>query len=125
MKTWIRKHYTSPDEIRLEQILGATTVTFGRFRDKETGFPLSFVLSRGHILRSEKFRRSVLDDRGVLANDVKMALAIQGPDYERDVISAMERDEYLAGKGWAIRWIPRHLLYTDPNRVRAIVNQFI
>lgn len=125
MKQWIRRHYSSPDEIRLEQILGGTTITFGRFRDKVTGYPLSFVISRGHILRSERFRRSVLDDQGVLANDVKMALAIRGPEYEHDVVHAYERDEYFKEQGWTLKWIPRSLLYTNPDQVRTIVNQFI
>jgi very-short-patch-repair endonuclease len=125
MKAWIRKHYTSPDEIRLEQILGGTTITFGRFRDKQTGYPLSFVMTRGRLLRSERFRRAVLDDKGVLANDVRMAIGIRGPEYEHDVLNAMERDEWLAEQGWTLRWIPRSWLYTNPDKVRAIVHQFI
>lgn len=118
------KYYHNPDQIRLEQILGATTLTIGRFRDKQTGYPFSLVLSRGHILRSEKFRRTVIDDMGVLANDVQMAIGIQGYEYEHDVVAAFERDEYLAEKGWNIRYIPVSWL-SEPNRVRSFVNKFI
>lgn len=125
MKQWLMRHYQSPDQIRLEQILGATTITFGRFRDKQTGYPLSFVLTPGLLLKSEKFRRTVLDDRGVLANDVKLAIAIQGPEYEHDVVYAYERDQYLAEQGWTIKLIPRSWLYNDPAKVRRTISQFI
>ena len=124
MKKRLLKHYQNPEQIRLEQILGATTITIGRFRDKATGYPLSFVLSRGHILRSEKFRRTIVDDMGVIANDVKLAIAIQGREYEHDVVAAYERDEYLSSKGWTIKYIPVSWL-SQPNKVRAFVNNFI
>lgn len=117
--------FPAPSEVRLMQILGATTVTIGRWRHKKTGRPLTFVLSRGHLLRSEKFRRSVVDGNGVLANDVRMAITIRGPEYERDVVAAYERDEYLKNKGWTIKAIPQSWLLSNPKKVRTSVLQFI
>jgi hypothetical protein len=104
-------------DARLVQVLGGTTFTIGGIR--RNGRPMTIVLSRGKMLRSRKFRKVVLDGMGCLANDVKWAIAIQGPEYERDVVTAYERDERLAAAGWRVAYIQVRDLWQSPERVRA------
>lgn len=124
---WLRRRWKSlfpkPAEVRLLQILGGSVIVIGSIR--RNGRPLTITLSRGRLLRSERFRRSVIDDQGMLANDVRWAIAIQGKDYERDVIAAYEQDEQLQAAGWRVRWIPEAWLWTNPSRVRKNVLQFL
>lgn len=115
--------FPDPMETRLIQILGGTTITIGAFRRDNR--PMTIVLSNGRLLRSERFRRSVVDDQGMLANDLKWAIKLQGPEYERDVVRAYEIDEAMAEAGWIIKTIPVRWLYENPNKVRTSVRQFI
>lgn len=115
--------FPSPIEVRLIEILGGSTFTIGTIRRGDR--QLTITLSRGKLLRSERFRRAVLDGKGVLANDVKWAIAIQGPEYERDVVAAYEHDELLKEQGWRVRYIPARDLWQSPTRVRSSVQQFL
>ncbi len=119
--------YPKPLETRLITVLGGTVLTVGAFRHKKTGYPLSLVLSRGRLLRSERFRRSVrVDDGGTLelANDIKWAITIRGSEYYRDVVAAYERDELLKEQGWRIRYISMRDLGERPGQVRADIRSF-
>lgn len=109
--------FPSAIDSRLVQILGGTTFTIGGIRHNDR--PMTIVLSRGKMLRSRKFRKVVLDGMGCLANDVKWAIAIQGPEYERDVVTAYDRDERLAAAGWRVAYIQVRDLWHNPERVRA------
>jgi hypothetical protein len=115
--------FPDPLETRLIQIRGGTTLTIGTLRRE--GRPFTVVISNGRLLRSERFRRSVIDDQGMLANDLKWAIKLQGPEYERDVVAAYERDEAMAEAGWIVKTIPVRWLYENPNKVRTSVRQFI
>lgn len=115
--------FPTPIETRLVEILGGTTLTIGRIR--KHGRPMTLIVNRGRLLRSEKFRRAALDGMGVLANDVKWAIAIQGPEYERDVVTAYERDELLREQGWRVRYIPARWLWENPAKARRDVLQFL
>lgn len=119
------KLYPKPTDVRLIQVLGGVTLTIGFMRDRVTGYPLTIVFSKGRLLKSEHFRRAVLDNMGVLANDVKRAIALQGVEYERDVVAAYERDERLKSAGWNVLHIPAHWLWTDPSKVRQTVGNFV
>jgi very-short-patch-repair endonuclease len=123
LTTKLASLYPDPQQTRLENILGATTVTCGRFR--RNGKPLTITLSRGRLLRSERFRRSVVDDMGVLANDIRMAIQVEGPEYERQVVAMYERDEKLREQGWVVRYIPQRWLWENPAKVRQAVKQFV
>lgn len=108
--------FPSAVQVRLIEILGGTTFTLGRYRHNNR--PMTLTLSRGHLLRSRKFRRAVLDGMGVLANDVRWAIAIQGPEYERDVVAAFERDEKLAAAGWHVAYVQLRDIWHNPAQVR-------
>lgn len=114
--------FPSPVHVRLIEILGGTTITIGTIRRGNR--PMTITLSRGRLLRSRKFRRAVLDGMGCLANDVKWAIAIQGPDYERDVVSAFERDEKLEAAGWRLAYVQVRDVWHNPERVRASLMPF-
>lgn len=115
--------FPTPVQVRLIEILGGTTFTIGRYRHNNR--PMTITLSRGSLLRSQKFRRGVLDGMGVLANDVKWAIAIQGSEYERDVVSAYERDERLAEAGWRVAYVQVRDLWNNPQNVRQNLLQFL
>lgn len=114
--------FPAPVQVRLLEILGGTTITIGAIRHNNR--PLTLTLSRGRLLRSAKFRRQVLDGFGVLANDIKWAIAIQGPEYERDVVAAYERDEKWAEQGWRVAHVRIHDIWQNPNAVRDNLTPF-
>lgn len=108
--------FPSAVDVRLVEILGGTTFTIGGIR--RNGRAMTITISRGKLLRSRKFRRAVLDGMGVLANDVRWAIAIQGPEYERDVVAAFERDEKLAAAGWHVAYVQLRDVWHNPDHVR-------
>lgn len=106
------------------EILGGKALTVHAVRDKKTGLPLTIILSRGPVLRREHFRRT--GDRLILfSNDIKWALAVQGREYERDVVAAYERDEKLREAGWRIKYIKADWLWNKPDLVKRDVLQFL
>jgi len=115
--------FPDPVETRLLQVLGGSTLTIGAVR--RSNKPMTITLSRGRLLRSERFRRSALNGCGVLANDIQMAIQIEGKDYERKVVEMYERDEKLREQGWYVRYIPERWLYNNPERVKQVVGQFL
>lgn len=102
-------------ETRLIEILGGTVITIGSRR--HNGRQMKIIISRGKLLRSRKFRKTVLDGMGVLANDVKWAIAVYGSEYERDVVAAYERDEKLEREGWRVAYIRRDDIEKNPTKV--------
>jgi very-short-patch-repair endonuclease len=114
--------FPSAVQVRLIEILGGTTFTIGRYR--RNGRPMTITLSRGKLLRSRKFRRIVLDGMGVLASDIQWAIAIQGAEYERDVVSAYERDERLEAAGWRLAYVQGRDIWHNPARVRESLLPF-
>jgi very-short-patch-repair endonuclease len=62
---------------------------------------------------------------GVLANDIRMAIQVEGPEYERQVVAMYERDEKLREQGWVVRYIPQRWLWENPAKVRQAVKQFV
>jgi very-short-patch-repair endonuclease len=115
--------FPAPVEVRLVEILGGTTLTIGRLR--RNGRPMTITLSRGRLLRSRRFRRAVLDGQGILANDVKWAIQILGPEYERDVVAAYERDEWLEEHGWRLGYVRAFDIWNHPEKVRENIVPFI
>ena len=115
--------FPMPTEVRLLEVLGGTTLTIGGIRRRDRQMVIT--LSRGKLLRSRKFRRAVLNGMGVLASDVKWAIAIQGPEYEMDVVKAYERDEQLEAAGWRLAYVSIRDLWTNPASVRKNVLQFL
>ena len=115
--------FQAPVEVRLVEILGGTTLTIGAFR--RNGNPLTITLSRGRLLRSKRFRRAVLDGNGILANDVRWAIQILGADYERDVVAAYERDEWLEQHGWRLGYIREYDIWNRPANVMRDMTAFI
>lgn len=114
--------FPTPVQARLIEILGGTTITIGGIRRGNR--PMTITLSRGKLLRSRKFRHLVLDGMGCLANDVKWAIAIQGPEYERDVVMAYERDEKLEQAGWRVAYVRLADIWQNPNAVRDNLKPF-
>jgi hypothetical protein len=108
--------FPRPVQVRLIEILGGTTITIGGIRHNNR--PMTLTISRGKLLRSRRFRRAVINDHGVLATDVRWAIIIQGADYERDVVSAYQRDEQLEREGWNLAYISLKDIWNNPNRVR-------
>jgi very-short-patch-repair endonuclease len=115
--------FPTPVQVRLIEILGGTTITIGGIRRNNR--QLTLTISRGKLLRSAKFRRMVLDGRGVLANDIMWAIAVQGSEYERDVVSAYERDERLRAAGWRLAYVNVRDVWTNPASVRNNILQFL
>jgi len=116
IKSWLDRQFPSVVDVRLIQILGGTTITIGGIRKGNT--PMTITVSRGKLLRSKRFRRAVLDGRGVLANDVQFAIQVMGPEYERDVVTAYERDERLEDNGWHLAYVQLRDIWNDPGKVR-------
>lgn len=110
------RQFPSAVQVRLIEILGGTTITIGGIR--HNGRAMTITLSRGKLLRSAKFRRAVLDGMGCLANDIKWAIAIEGPEFERDVVLAYERDEKLKAAGWRLAYVRPSDIWHKPDNVR-------
>jgi very-short-patch-repair endonuclease len=108
--------FPTPVQVRLIEILGGTTFTIGAVRRNNR--PLTLTLSRGRLLRSRRFRRRVVDGTGALANDIKWAVMIQGPEYERDVLAVFERDEKLEAQGWRLAYVTARDIWNRPDKVR-------
>lgn len=108
--------FPSPVEVRLIEILGGTTFTIGGIRHGNR--PMTITLSRGKLLRSRRFRRAVLDGKGVLANDVRHAVILQGADYENKVVEMYERDERLEELGWQLIYVKVRDIWQNPKAVR-------
>lgn len=123
-KAW-KSCFPRPVETRLINVLGGTTLTLGWLRDKATGHQFTLILSRGKLLRSERFRRAALTPGGILANDIKWAIAVQGPEYEHDVVAAYEQDEKLAAAGWRLWYVRAADVWQNPGRVKKDVLQFL
>jgi hypothetical protein len=117
------RQFPSPVQVRLIEILGGTTITIGAIR--RHNMPMTITLSRGRLLRSSRLRRGYLDGMGVLANDIQWAIAIKGPEFERDVIMAYERDEKLQQMGWRLAYISARDIWQNPARVRASILPFL
>lgn len=115
--------FPEPVETRLLQVLGGSTLTIGAVRRGNK--PMTITLSRGRLLRSERFRRSVVDDMGVLANDLRWAISVQGKDYEMDVVKAYEKDERLEAAGWRLMYINARELWQNPDLARQNVMRFL
>lgn len=114
--------FPSQTATRLMQILGASTLVVGGIR--RHGRPLTIVLWRGHLLRSENFKLNYVDGRPILSNDLKMAITLEDDDYTRDIIVEQEMDDKFAQAGYIVRWIPERWL-NNPERVKTAVQQFI
>lgn len=123
LDAYVESLFPPADETRLIEVLGGTTFTVGGIR--RNGRQLTVVLSRGQLLRSERFRRAALNQDGVLANDIQWAIKIRGHEYEHDVVAAYELDERMRDDGWRVRNIPARWLYEQPEKVRSIVQSFI
>lgn len=121
----VSRLYRRPEQVRLLHILGATTLTLGFVRHKNTNFPLTIILSRGRLLRREHFKAISNNSTILLANDIRWAIALQGRNYENDVVSAYEYDEKLKEMGWVVRYIPERWLWQNPFKVRAEVTRFL
>lgn len=119
---WFERQFPSPVQVRLIEILGGTTITIGSIRHRNV--PMTLTLSRGRLLRSKRFRRAVLDGQGVLANDVRWAVQIMGPEYERDVVAAFERDERLEAEGWHLAYVNMRDIWNNPAKVRKSLLPF-
>lgn len=116
--------YPKATEIKLIEIMGGKTLTLDFIVSRKNGRPLTLILSRGSTLRREHFRRTG-DSLILFSNDLKWALALQGRDYERDVVAAYERDTELRAEGWHIMYIPVNWLRDDPAKVRHAVTGFL
>jgi very-short-patch-repair endonuclease len=116
--------FPSPVETRMIEVLGGKCLTIDSVRDKETGRKMVIVWKQPKLLKKEHFRRTG-DKLVIYSNDLKMGLAIQGREYERDVLAAQERDEMLSEHGWRVRYIKASWLWNDEPKVRAAVTQFI
>jgi len=117
------RFFPTPVQVRLIEILGGTTITIGAVR--RNNMPMTITLSRGKLLRSRKFRRTVIDGMGCLASDLKWAIAIQGPEYERDVVAAYERDERLEAAGWRLAYVQVRDIWHNPAAVRKSLLPFL
>lgn len=118
------RFYPRPAEVKLIQVLGGKTLTIPTIRSQQTGLPMTIVLSRGKILRREHFKRTG-DTLILFSNDLKWALALQGREYERDVVAAYERDEELINSGWRIKYIRAYDLWHNPVELRKNLLQFL
>jgi len=113
-----------PDQttVRLMQILGSSTLVIGSVR--QHGRPMTIVLWRGAMLRSENFRLAYVDGKPVLSNDVRMAIALEDDDRTRDILIDQHYDEVFSERGYNVRWIPARWL-SQPAKVKADVSRFI
>lgn len=117
--------FPKPAEVRLLSILGGSSLTLGFIKSRETGYPLTLVLSRGPVLRAEKFKFAAGGSLINLANDIKWGLCIEGAEYEHDVVTAQEMRDYLTGRDWHLLYIPERWLWSNPAKVRDMVLQFV
>lgn len=125
MKRFSRQSlFPTYEEVRIIQVLGGTVVTIRRIRDKETHRPLRIVVRQPRILKREHFRRTG-DSLILFSNDLKMGLAIQGREYERDVVAAYERDQFLISMGWRVRYIRAKDLFHNPEVAKRSILQFL
>lgn len=127
LRDWMYYHYEqlfpTPVQVRLIEILGGSTITIGAFR--RDNLPMTIMLTRGKLLRSKRFRAAILDGTGMLANDIKWAIKILGPEYERDVVAAYEMDERLHQDGWHMAYVSARDIWNNPARVRASLQRFL
>lgn len=125
MKRFSRQSlFPTYEEVCLIKVLGGTILTIRRIRDKETHRPLRIVVRQPRILKREHFRRTG-DTLVLFSNDLKMGLAVEGREYERDVVAAYERDEFLQSMGWRIRYIRAYDLFHRPEIAKRSILQFL
>lgn len=115
--------FPAPIETRLIEVLGGTVITVGSRRHNDR--QMKIIISRGKLLRSRRFRNTVIDGMGVLANDVQWAIAVRGPEYQRDVVAAYERDERLKAAGWRVAYINYLDIENNPRQVYEKLLPFV
>lgn len=116
--------YATPAEVRLVQIMGGKTLTLHNIKDNKSGLPMTLILSKGKVLRREHFKRTG-DTLILFSNDIKWCLALEGREYQRNVVAAMERDEWMRDNGWRVKYIRADWLWNKPDLVRQNVLQFL
>lgn len=124
MGALVDKCFPDAAEVRLLEVLGGTTLTIGAIQ--RGGRTCTLILSKGRLLRSERFRRVAADSRMVLwMNDVGQILAVQGRDYEHDIVKYFEADEALKQQGFRVQWLPELWLEKMPTRALRAVQNFV
>lgn len=115
------------------KLLGAKTFTFGSPKSTRKRFPLTLVLSRGHILQDAKMHREVRFGKYYVdfANDLNWIIEIDGTHWHMDVVADMDREIYInelvrkSPYGWRLLRIKAPRIWNDPAGVRAQVLEFI
>lgn len=114
--------FPDPTTVRLMQILGSSTLCIGGIRKR--GRPMTIVLFRGWLLRSEHFKLVYIDGKPMLSNDLKMAISVEDDDRVRDILVEQERKERLEAEGYYVQWIPTRML-NRPGQLKQLVARFI
>lgn len=125
-----RMLFPSPAEVHFVRLFGGKALTLDFLKSTKTGFPLTFIYSRGRFLKYNFMQREVrvgamYVDFAFVDSVSKKAVEIDGSDYHRDVLKEQDRDEYLALRGWRVLHIPAMDLYRQPGRVQQKVFEFL
>lgn len=116
--------FPNPAEVRLLEVCGGITLTIGKI--KRHGRPMTIIFSEGRLLKSEQFQRIALDNKAILyMNDINQVIAIQGNDYERNIVKYQELEDSLLERGMRVRYIPQRWLESNPMRALESIQQFI
>lgn len=113
--------------MRFIEIMGGRVLTIGKLKSRRTGFPMTFVLSMGKVLKDEQFRREVRVGKYYIdfGNDVCWGIEIDGKKWHMDVVADFERESYLYQRGWRIKRIDAVKLWNQPDQVQREILQFL
>lgn len=119
--------FPSAAEVRFVEIMGGRFYQLSWLKHYQTKRPLTIIVSLGKALEQEKFGREVRAGRYYIdfANDINMAVEVDGHAYHRDVVREFDRESYLYQRGWRIIHIPAIKLWNDPSSVQQKVLAFL
>lgn len=111
----IERAFLDADEVRLINLLGGSTVTLGFIKNRHDQ-PITIVLSRGKLLRSEHF---TFNPHGLISfvNDIQRGI-ILGP---RDILVEQE----LSEKGYYVTFVEPRQLWGNAGLVQRDLQRFI
>jgi very-short-patch-repair endonuclease len=125
-----RLSFPSPAEVRFIEIHGGECKKVEWLKDPRTHFPLVWHTSMGKILKREYIQREVrvgskFVDFGTQTPYYKKAIEIDGYWNHRDILKEMERDKYLASRGWQVLHVSAGSVFRSAMRTQQRTLEFL
>jgi hypothetical protein len=121
--------FPSHAEVRFIQLMGGRVWQAKRIKPFGNRQPLTIVLSLGHWLRDEKFKREVRIGKYYVdfANDIGRLIEIDGATYHMDVVADMDREIYIRNRlpGCRILRIKAYHIYNNTRKVQEQTLRFV